>query len=139
MKGKIINVWRTKPFGFIMGNDGVSYHFNFNECINRRGGFKVGWLVEFEPSVQEDGEHCGEPEAIKIKKVGHGKHHPLAMDIQRIGEYILTNVPEDTPNKDYILRDINTIYNYFCTVEDCELYPTPQILFRNTTQETSAK
>lgn len=131
MKGKIINVWKTKPFGFIMGDDGVSYHFNFNEFTNRSGGFKVGWLVEFEPSAQEDGEHCGEPEAINIRKIGHGKHHPLALDIRQIGEYLLKYVPDDDPAKAYLLRNADTIYNYFCTVADSELYPNPREFFRS--------
>lgn len=135
LKGRIINVWRTKPFGFIMGEDGISYHFNFNEFVNRSGGIKVGWIVEFNPSIQDDGEHCGEPEAINIRKIGHGKKHPLACDIQRIGEYIMKNIPDDDPDKGYRLRDVDIIYNYFCTVEDCDLYPNPHFLFMRKEEE----
>ena len=87
------------------------------------------------PSIQDDGEHCGEPEAINIRKIGHGKKHPLACDIQRIGEYIMKNIPDDDPDKGYRLRDVDIIYNYFCTVEDCDLYPNPHFLFMRKEEE----
>lgn len=134
MKGKIINVWRGGNFGWILGEDGVSYFFN-RVNYNRKSTIKVGYLVEFDPSVQEDGVHVGEPEAINIKKTGHGKHHPLACDIQRIGDYIMSNIPDDDPNKAYRLRDVNIIYNYFCSVEDCEKYPNPHKLFMTQEEE----
>ncbi len=130
MKGKIINVWRGGNFGWILGEDGISYFFN-RVNYNRKSTIKVGYIVEFDPAIQEDGEHVGEPEAINIKKIGHGKHHPLALDAKRVGEYIMDMIPDDDPDKVYMLGSLNIIYNYFCNVEDSNVYVNPRELFKN--------
>ena len=134
MKGKIINVWRGGNFGWIEGEDGVSYFFN-RVNFSLKNTIKVGWIVEFTPAVQEDGDHIGEPEALNIRKIGHGKHHPLAIDTQRIADLIMRSVPDDDPDKGYRLRDLNIIYNYFCNVEDSNIYVNPRAIFKNQEEE----
>ena len=129
MKGRITKVWRTGTqagaFGFILGEDGVSYYFN-KYGIQHMRKLKADYIVEFEPSISEDGAHAGEPKAINVIKVGHGKHHPLALNTQRIADYISTTVPDDDPDKAYRLRDLQVIYNYFCNVEDSQIYADPR-------------
>lgn len=135
IKGKITKIWNSgranSGWGFITGEDGVSYHFNFSSVLNKHGSLRSDYIVEFEPSENTCDEHIGEPEAINILKVGHGKHHPLAKDAQRIGDMLLKYVPDDLPEKKWLLVDIDAIYNYFCAVEDAEKYPNVRDTFRS--------
>lgn len=130
MKGRIAKIWRNGNFGFIDGFDGVNYFFN-RVNFDRSCSLKTDWIVEFDPVIQDDGDHAGEPEAINIHKIGRGKHHPLAVDAKRIADLIISSVPDDNPDKGYRLRDLNIIYNYFCNVEDSDIYDNPRLQFKS--------
>lgn len=129
MKGEITMLWNTGTMGWITGEDGKEYFFERKKSY-KSTTIRVGYLVEFTPSVQEVGPHAGELEALNITKTGHGKHHPLAKDIQQIGEFLTKYVPDDCEEKWYLIRNANTIYNYFCHVEDSNLYVNPREQFR---------
>lgn len=129
MKGRISKIWRNGIIGSITGYDGNEYFFNRHD-FNFNSTIRVDWIVEFDVITQEDGDHAGELAAINIKKIGHGKHHPLAIDAQRIGEDIAKYMPDDCEEKQYRLRDIDTIYRYFCNVEDYGQFTNPREQFR---------
>lgn len=129
MRGRITKIWSNGMFGQITGEDGVQYYFNKQNVIEYRRHLRTDYIVEFVPTSVKEGAHKGEPEATHIVKVGHGKHHPLAVNVTRIAEYIMDNVPDDEPEKPYRLRDLRTLYNYFCNIEDSRIYVDPQRLF----------
>lgn len=129
MKGRIKTIWvessNHKPsWGFITGEDGIDYHFERRDSINWKSTWKVDNIVEFDPSTnpREDSKWYGQPIAINVRKVGYGKHHPFAKDMQRIGEYLSKYIPDDEEKKQYLLSDIDTIYQYFRCVEDANTY-----------------
>lgn len=140
IKGRITKIWNSgRPnsgWGFITGEDGVSYHFNFSSVLNKHSTLKTDYIVEFEPSKNTFEEHAGKPEAVNILKIGHGKHHPFARDAQRLGDAILKYVPDDAEEKKWLLVDIDAIYNYFCAVEDSERYANVRDTFRRKSNET---
>ena len=124
MKGRITKIWQNPSgWGFIKGEDGVDYYFHHSDFINRNAKIRKDYIVEFDIGSNPV---TGEPAAKNIRKIGHGSHHPLARSIQRIGDVILEYVPDDYEDKQYILQDLNTIYNYFCKVADCDQFSNPQ-------------
>lgn len=129
LKGEITGLWRDGTLGWITGEDGKEYFFDRRKSY-KNPTVRVGYLVEFEPCLQTEGEHAGKLEALNIVKVGHGKHHPLAKDIQQIGDFLTKNIPDDCEDKWYLLRNVATIYNYFCHIEDSQLYVDPRKQFR---------
>ena len=135
MKGRIKNIWKepgkTPNWGFITGEDGIDYHFERRDSLNWKNTWRMDNIVEFDPTTnpREDSKWYGQPIAINVRKIGHGKHHPFAVAMQHIGEYLVQNAPDDD-QKQYILSDIDTIYRYFCNVEDADQYKDIKSAFK---------
>ena len=125
MKGRIKTIWKESDnhrpnWGFITGEDGIDYHFERRDTINWKNTWKSDYIVEFDPSIndREDSKWYRQPIAINVRKIGYGKNHPMARKIQEIGEDIIKYVPDDNLEKQYRLKELNEIYEYFCNVED---------------------
>ena len=127
MKGRIKLVSNDHKYGFIVGDDGVQYFYHWSGLLGKYKP-KADNIVEFDIG---DAPKDGSPVAINIHKIGHGRHHPLAVSMQRIGEYIIKYVPDDCEDKQYLLQDIDTIYKYFCYAVDAEQYPTVKEHFKD--------
>lgn len=131
MKGRIKTIWKDSKWGFITGDDGVDYHFEFRDSLNWKGTWRKDYIVEFDPSTNDrkDSKWYDQPIAVNVRKVGHGKHHPFALDAQQLGDFIMKYTSDDLELKQYMLKNVDRIYKYFCTVEDCEQYPNPRQIF----------
>lgn len=129
MVGKIVKMWKYPPgIGFIQGDDGVEYYLHWKNCTKHTKTFKEGNFVEFDIGEVKESTR---PYALNIRKIGHGVNHPFARDIQVIGDNILKFIPDDCESKQYMLRNIDAIYKYFCNVKDCDQYSNPKEHFRN--------
>ena len=114
MKGKVILFWGNKKTGQILGEDNVVYFYHLSDAVNSNN-IKKDNIVYFDV-INEGRTH---PRAINIRKTGHGKNHPFIPNLNRIS-YALENAEMDEAAKGYLLRDIQTIVNYFSAVEDYE-------------------
>lgn len=121
MKG-IIKSWHgQKDCGFIEC-DGEEYFLHLSEVKNSKK-IKKGNIVEFD-TIDNGENHL---RAVNVHKTGHGTHHPFIQDLNRIKELVEQS---NNPEKDYRLRDIQMMINYFSHIEDIEEYPDVRKTFR---------
>ena len=113
MKGTVVTWQGNKSMGFILGEDGNEYFLHESEMTGTKK-VKRGSIVEFD-AVDTGKEHL---RAVNVRKIGHGTHHPFIRDLERIEELIETCVSNKHPDKQYRLRDIQMMKNYFiCKLE----------------------
>lgn len=122
MRG-IIKSWNGPKYcGFILGEDNNEYFLHISDVVNAKK-IKSTNIVHFE-TKDDGGEHL---RAINVYKTGHGKHHPFIQDANRLKEVIEKS---NEPEKDYRLRDIQMMINYFTNIEDIAQYPDVRQTFR---------
>lgn len=120
MKGRVESFNQFFSNGFIRGDDGAEYFLHASEVVNAKK-IKDTNIVEFD-AVDTGESHL---RAVNVKKIGHGIHHPFIQDLNRL-EQVLKGVPMDEQERDYRLRDIQMMRNYFENVEDFEWCKDPR-------------
>ena len=127
MIGKITSWNGSKSCGFITGKDGNQYFLHHSEMIGR-GAKKLhkNNIIRFD-AVNNGEAHL---RAVNARKIGHGTHHPFIKDLDRIEEMIVTCVDNHHPEKQYRLRDIQMLKNYFSEVCDIDWCPNVRERFR---------
>jgi len=121
MKGVIEKYSGYSSVAWIKGEDGETYFSHKNDFANTKKLVK-GNIVEFD--VQDESPHM---RAVAVKKTGLGKRHPFANSSRNVIAFLET-LPQ-SEERDYKIRDMNVIYNYFCSCEDFEKYRCPEVVF----------
>ncbi len=125
MKGTVTKWSDFNSSGFITGEDGNDYFLHKSEMVNSKN-VKRGNIVSFD--YIDEGKTC--LRAVNVKKTGHGPSHPFVHDLERIYDALDEYVSEFDSEKDYILRDVRMIMNYFKKAEDIEWCPNVRETFR---------
>lgn len=115
MKGKITHINNAMSTGTITGDDGTKYFFHQSEFPKNR--VKKGYVVEFD-AVDVNKKSL---KAINIKLIAYGPNHPFCNPIINICRFIEQNTP-DSEYKDYSLRDLQMLYEYFANIEDTNVH-----------------
>jgi len=125
MKGTIENYKGSLGCAWIRGEDDKIYFTHEHDCLNSKK-LPKGSIVEFE--VQEAQDWETHDRAVSVKKLGLGSRHPFAMDAERVVEFLKS--VEQSEERDYRIRDMQVIAEYFRHCEDFEWCRTPREVFR---------
>jgi cold shock CspA family protein len=67
IQGCIYRHFKDRAYGFLMGRDGIAYHFSSSQFMGDPAGFEIGSYVIFTPGVNDNGKEAME---IRICKEG---------------------------------------------------------------------
>ena len=114
MRGMITKASNPMSMGVIKDNNGTEYFFHYSDFPKKN--IKKGYVVEFE--AFDEGKK--KLKAINIKLISYGVNHPFCSPILNICKFIEENTP-DTEDKEYRLRDLQMLYNYFAESENTDV------------------
>lgn len=114
MRGIITKVCNSISIGTITDDSGTEYFFHYSNFPKNH--IKKGYVVEFD-YIDEGKKKL---RAVNIKLIGYGVNHPFCNPILNICKFIEENTP-DTEDREYKLRDLQMLYDYFVDTEDLDV------------------